>query len=447
MDKSTSLSDLESLYLQGDRDLHQGRIGTAITTFEQLLEIVEPNNRLHFNIQRGLVKAYQQNQELDKAIAICQMIIASDVAGNALWGQHFLAKLVPDVQIKSDTQPKKNTSETINNNQIKSKTLAQFKQYCQDNLLVQLKTLEQQRKYTLKLIFGSAIIGLILPQCLLWMLTKGFKVNHTFPLYLLLFTILITIWTIFCRGCIHTYKIGFKRQIISSIVDFIGDQKLNYAAHLLLEDKRQTITAFTRSQIFRDELHEPDYLEQEDCVFGKIGNTDIFFAEIFVENRKGGHFDEYGRETYRDKSLLFHGLFFEAQFTKSFVSRTFVMSNDLQSKITPLHNWRGELIKLEDPEFNRMFRVYGDSQIESRYILSTNLMSRLAEFKQKARRKIYLSFIDGFLYLAIPYRHRLFEPKLFTNMMSFTPLKEYFQDLQLMINIVEDLNLNRRIWQ
>ena len=123
------------------------------------------------------------------------------------------------------------------------------------------------------------------------------------------------------------------------------------------------------------------------------------------------------------------------------------MPNDLKGKIIPIHSWRGDTIKLEDPDFNRMFRVYGDSQLESRYILSTNLMSRLVEFNQKAGRKVYLSFIDGFLYIAIPYRHRLFEPRLFHSMMSFTPLKEYFQDLQLMIGIVDDLNLNRHIWQ
>ena len=138
--------------------------------------------------------------------------------------------------------------------------------------------------------------------------------------------------------------------------------------------------------------------------------------------------------------------FFEARFAKNFVSRTFVMPNDFPRKLAAWNHWRGDVIKLEDPEFDKMFRVYGDSQIESRYILSTNLMSRLVKFNQKAGRKVYLSFVDGFVYIAIPYRHNLFEPRLFKTMMSFNPLKEYFQDLQLMIGIVEDLNLNRRIW-
>jgi hypothetical protein len=446
VDKPPSLQEIERLYLQGDRHLHQKKFSAAIDIFEQLLEIVDPSSRLYFNVQRGLIKAYQQNQELDKAIALCQSVAASDITSTALWGQHFLAVLSADFLVPVDSQPK-SVTEVIAAPPIKPKTLAQFKQYCQDNLLEELQAVEHKRIYTLRTILGSGIFCLIITWCYCWVLSIWWASNISILFYLGCLTFTIPFWNIFCRGCIHNYKIGFKGKIIEKIVDFIGDRdQLHYAAHLLLENKRQTILALTRSQILNDELQEPDYLEQEDCVYGTIGNTNIFFAEILAEKRQGGHLDEFARETYSSKSVLFQGLFFEAKFVKNFLCRTFVMPNDIKGRITPLHSWRGDLIKLEDPEFERMFRVYGDSQIESRYILSTNLMARLVEFNQKAGRKVYLSFVDGFLYIAIPYRHNLFEPRLFKSMISFTPLKEYFQDLQLMIGIVEDLNLNRRIW-
>ncbi|MEY2857583.1 MAG: hypothetical protein RLZZ74_1895 [Cyanobacteriota bacterium] len=447
MDKSLSLPEIDRLYLQGDRNLHQQKFPAAIKIFEQLLEIVDPSSRLYFDVQRGLIKAYQQNQELDQAIALCQSVADSDIASTALWGQHFLAVLSPDFLAPVDSQPEESAPEVIPAPPIKPKTLAQFKQYCEEHLLEKLQALEHKRKYTLKTIFASGIIFLIITWCCCWALSIWLNSNVSFSFYVLCLSVTISIWVIFCRGAIHNYKIGFKGNIIESIVDFIGDgDHLHYAAHLFLENKRQTILALTRSQILRDELQEPDYLEQEDCVYGTIGNTNIFFAEILAEKRTGGHLDEFAREVYDRKSVLFQGLFFEAKFAKNFGSRTFVMPNDFQGRITPFHSWRGDLIKLEDPEFDEMFRVYGDSQLESRYILSTNLMSRLVEFNQKAGRKVYLSFVEGFLYIAIPYRHNLFEPRLFKSMMSFTPLKEYFQDLQLMIGIVEDLNLNRRIW-
>ncbi|MHC5936325.1 DUF3137 domain-containing protein [Nostoc sp.] len=41
----------------------------------------------------------------------------------------------------------------------------------------------------------------------------------------------------------------------------------------------------------------------------------------------------------------------------------------------------------------------------------------------------------------------IFEPNLFKSMLSFAPLREYFETLNLMLGIVEDLNLDRRIWK
>ena len=298
--------------------------------------------------KRSLIKAYQRNEELDKAIALCQTIAASDTASK-VWGQNFLTVLSPDCDRSVDTKTEILEAKPEPTIKIQPKTLSEFKQFCQDNLRGELQALERKRQYTLKTIFGSAIVCLIFPECFLWTISHWIRINNSLPIFRLCWAILIPTWIVFIRGCIHSYRVGFKRNIIESIVDYIGDRDwLHYAAHLFIENKRQTILAFTRSQIIGDETREPDYLAQEDCVYGKIGNTEIFFAEIFVENRLGAHLDESG-EQYLRRSLLFHGLFFEAKFPKSFVSRTFVMSRNLKSRISPLNSWRGEVIKLEDP--------------------------------------------------------------------------------------------------
>ena len=57
-----------------------------------------------------------------------------------------------------------------------------------------------------------------------------------------------------------------------------------------------------------------------------------------------------------------------------------------------------------------------------------------------------MSFIDSRMYIAIPYTENLFEPQLFKTILDFAPVQKYFEDLQLAIGIVEDLNLNLRIW-
>ena len=54
--------------------------------------------------------------------------------------------------------------------------------------------------------------------------------------------------------------------------------------------------------------------------------------------------------------------------------------------------------------------------------------------------------MDSRLYVAVPYNKALFEPKLFGDMIDFSDIEEYHNDLNLVIGIAETLNLNTRIW-
>ncbi len=438
--------EIDKLFIKGDRLFHQDKYAASVIIFEQLYRSVDRNYIRYFDLQRGLVKAYQKNQQTDKAIALCRELADSNVETIKIWGERFLLALAPDlfaeiITSSLNTETVKLT-ENVPNVEIKFKTLAQFKQYCQDNLLDYLKKFEHQRKQTLITLLISGII------CFYgtWLLFKLLIPWSNTILYLSFLPIIFIGWIYFCRSCIQVYSLNFKRNIIENIVKFI-DPRLEYANSLFLEDKRQTIVAFTQSQLFRNNHREPDSLEQEDCVYGKIGNTNIFFAEILVEDVKANYSNLSGLEEKYYSNRIFKGLFFTAKFAKNFKGRVFVLPNDLKSKAPLINHWRGELVKLEDPEFNRIFSVYGDQQIESRYILSTNLMNRLIDFHHKAKRKIYISFIEGYIYVAIKYNRNLFEAKLWQSMLSFAPLREYYENLQLAINIVEDFKLNRRIWK
>jgi len=104
------------------------------------------------------------------------------------------------------------------------------------------------------------------------------------------------------------------------------------------------------------------------------------------------------------------------------------------------------LIKLENPEFEKYFVVYGSDQIESRYILSPSFMERLVTYRKKVGSQVYFSFVNSYIFIAIPTKRNLFEPNLLKNLTDFNHIKTYFEDLSLLIGAVEDLNLNTRIW-
>lgn len=444
IDQFTS-TEFDRLFIKGDRYFHEEKYTAAVIIFEQLQRVSNSNDNRYFDLQRGLIKAYQQAEQIDKAIALCQELTVSEIEAVRIWGRRFLTTLAPTLVTEFITQSTNNqtllsTPEDLDTG-IKLRSLSEFKSYCQQNLVQELKAFENKRIKTLAtiiisqaiILFTNWIISTILPTIYVVIFYAG---------------ICLPCWLIFCRACIQVYGLNFKRNVIEQIIQFIdADNRLNYANSLFIEDKRQTTIAFTRSQLFGDAIDEPEWLEQEDCVYGTIGKTSIFFAEILVQNRIPDRDNNLTLEELVNKKNIFHGLFFEAKFAKNFKSRTFILPNNLKNKTPLINNWRGQLVNLEDPNFQHLFRVYADNQVEARYILSTNLMSRLVDFNQRAKRRVYISFIAGYIYIAIPYRRKLFEPKLWQSMLSFAPLKEYFQDLQLMIGIVEELKLNRRIWQ
>ncbi|MFN6525303.1 DUF3137 domain-containing protein [Nostoc sp. ChiSLP03a] len=146
-------------------------------------------------------------------------------------------------------------------------------------------------------------------------------------------------------------------------------------------------------------------------------------------------------------SLIFKGLFFKAKFNKNLRTVTIVQPKAINANIHALNHAKKQVIKLEDPEFAKFFTVYGDDQIEARYALSTNLMDKIVNFHKKTNRNIYISFVDDMIYIAIEeaVENNIIDPNLYKSVLSFAPLKEYFETLNLMLGIVEDLNLDRRI--
>ena len=101
---------------------------------------------------------------------------------------------------------------------------------------------------------------------------------------------------------------------------------------------------------------------------------------------------------------------------------------------------------MDNVEFERHFAVYASDQIQSRYVLTPAIMDKILDFKKKSGSTSWLSFKDSMLYMAVPYKKNLFEPKYFKCMVDYVTTFEYFHDLSLFVGIVEEFNLNTRIW-
>ena len=320
------------------------------------------------------------------------------------------------------------------------KTIDELRSFFQSELMGQLEDLEIQRKVIVRRTTLSAVIAVGV------LIVSFFIIMAANPEALPLMFFLAVLAGAAITGIVHFSSRGyvndFKSRVIRAIVKWL-DPSLSYDAQGYIPQD-----IYLDSEIFQ---RHPDRYRGDDLVRGRTGQTDVEFCELHSEY-KTEHRDSKGRRR-TSWHTIFKGLFFSGDFNKHFSGRTIVLPDTTEKLFGKLaqtfQSWnfsREDLIKLEDPEFEKEFVVYGSDQVEARYILSTSLMKRIVAFKRKSGRAVHLSFVRSRVFVAVSYRRTLFEPRLFKTLLDFEPIREYVEDLQLALGIVEDLNLNTRIW-
>jgi hypothetical protein len=318
------------------------------------------------------------------------------------------------------------------------KTLEELKEFYTNELSVDLRQMEAKRRQVMQnTMITVGVIGV------LGLIVAGVIISQGAPPFAFLFVLIgcLIIGGIAFAFIGKGYKREFKQRIIPKIVQF-AEPGLSYHPLQMIDEH-----TFKGSKLFTEGI---DRYSGEDLVRGRIDKTDIVFSELHAEYKTTSG---TGKDRKTHWHTIFKGLFFIADFNKHFNGQTVVLPDSAEKLFggfgKMLQSWnmgRPDLIKLEDPEFEREFVVYGNDQIEARYILSTSLMQRIMDFKRKTNTKVYLSFTGSKVYVAVLMTKNMFEPKYFSSVSDFSPILDYYNDLAFAAGIVDDLNLNTRIW-
>lgn len=239
-----------------------------------------------------------------------------------------------------------------------------------------------------------------------------------------------------------TFKAQFKGKVIPAVVKFV-DERLVY------EPDRGLINQYSESRIFSQRY---DRYKAEDTISGTFESTHFSFGEIHTEYKTVST-DKNGnrKESWH---TIFKGMFFVSDFHKNFHGETIVDADFMERYLGKVgrrfQQWNpsreGNLVKLENPEFEKRFAVYSTDEQECRYILSLSMMERLVEMSKKINFKISLSFRNNQVYLAVFNNMDLFEPAVFGSLLKEEDYKIIISMMRLMTGVIEDLNLNTRIW-
>jgi len=107
---------------------------------------------------------------------------------------------------------------------------------------------------------------------------------------------------------------------------------------------------------------------------------------------------------------------------------------------------RAQLVKLDNPEFEKFFVVYATDQIEARYILSHSMMQRIVRFRKKVGHEVSISFVEGEVYIAVHYNKDTLEPAIYESLLNYKVAKEYIETLYFALGVVFELQLNKKLW-
>lgn len=315
--------------------------------------------------------------------------------------------------------------------------LSSLLDYYYESMYADLKVLENERLRIVtklkKAIYVLIILGMSF--CFFLIQSKFLIPLHAFALT---FMVAFLIYMFIYRHEIAGYKSLFKDNIIEKVIHFIDPSLVYDKEHSILESEYQQSGIFSQNY---------DKFSGSDLVSGVINGVKTRFSTLHVEEKRK---DKDGKEHWY---TLFQGLFFIVDFNKDFKSKTFVFPDFAERSLGVLGSWmqslntsKGELIKLDNSEFEKFFVVYGDDQIESRYILSHTLMEKIINFKNKNKKNLSLSFVNSKMYLCVDYNKELFEPILTKSLLKFSQIKEYFELLSMIIGIVEEFKLGEKIW-
>ena len=313
------------------------------------------------------------------------------------------------------------------------------------DLLPELEKLET-RRLTVKKKLNHAIFLFVLLNLVVFFVAGKMAIAGYFSFIFLVCSgiLIFFFWHI---KYFRDYHTRFKDAVIPKIVSLV-DPRLQYNKSGCVPE-----SDFVASHLFND---TPGDYYGDDLVTATLGETAIRFSEI--QAKRVDVIKTHGSGTSVNKTKrrvipIFSGLFFVADFNKRFNGTTVVLPDtaqklfgDLGQALQAFNVDNGQLVKLEDPEFEKLFVVFGQDQVEARYVLSPSLMQRLVEFQKKTDKKMRLSFSASKLYVAIPFEETLFEPGIRESLLNIDLYKKYYDDLKLVADIVEELNLNTRIW-
>ena len=314
------------------------------------------------------------------------------------------------------------------------KTKAEFDDFYNRKLLGKFAEMEVERQKQLNVFINRLLVtAFFIPLLMLggWMAFWGDMVRESetclkFTTYGLFLYVAFTYF--YCRSPITNFIVDIKQEVMEEFAGFWGD--FTYANGLEIP-----YTVLIKSKIFP----QYDSSTGDDLFCGVYNNTQTTIAEETL----------YKRVRTKNGSTnvtVFKGIVILLEIKKKFEGQTVVLKDSGLFNIFKKVG-RGERIKLEDPLFEKQFEVFGDNQIEARYLLTSAFMERILQAQKVFKGKnIQFGFFDNKLLISIEAKQNMFEiSSIFQRTTNRKMIDRAFAQFAAVMEIIDTLQLNKYI--
>lgn len=304
-----------------------------------------------------------------------------------------------------------------------------FRLFYNQSIHPELLNLEQRRRQLMRLLSLSAF--LLLAVLLLQVYIQIFVVT-------LILLIPVGLWIAYLVFRVQVFYQEFKPRVVGLVLDFI-DNDINYGSFRYRAKGGIEKEKFLASKLF---TRADEYLA-EDHISGQVRELPFELCELRVREFS----DVRTRLDY-----VFSGVFLIGDFRRPEMNGGVLLLPDAYRKYLSrseraFHLIGGRRVRNNLlPEFEAFFDTYATPNVRLQDVLSGDLQRAILRFRQQFQeanreKEIYLSIINDKVYIALTQDKDLLEPSLFRNTVSFEIVREFHNDINLLLEILREVDV------
>lgn len=306
----------------------------------------------------------------------------------------------------------------------------------------------------------SSLIGLVLiivpPLLSITAEIQSNFSNLSIYYYVIVFSVALVFNVLYAQAVNFKCNEAYKKMVIAPLAEsIISLAQINKEG----KNHKQTVSLNSLEHVGLEWIKKSNLFNHSynrdsgaDHFYGQFGLSEFHFSELELKKVK-----QSGK--HRVVTTIFKGLFFTADFKKDFSGVTLLIPNAIRdvhgvnklvnqalnainSNTSLAHAYN---IEVENEAFNNIFQIITTDEIEARYILSSSFMEKILAFVARHNTDIFFSFSESNMFIAIETDKNFFDHNFLQKGNNFY-IKEAYDDLVFLFSIIEDFELNTRIW-